>query len=244
MPDRSDYISSVLTHLVGRKEKSDEKRYDVLIKILEEEWITYWPHDPTQRTAKEIIIHHDKNICDGTNEMYVSSVVCFCDIPIDKLDIHAKKYSRFGLAFDKDFIASCGGGPMYYVPINAAPAWPDGNESNVKRRDVFNQRMRECANLLSDMSCDDNEWSDRAKKVTSFLNANLFAYIRGFDHKLPGKHKNNYYFEREWRIIGNLHFRMNDVINILLPEEFADKFRKDFPELSGKLKILEFANLP
>ena len=41
---------------------------------------------------------------------------CFCDIPVEDLKIHVKKYSRFGLAFDKNLIVNKGGAPVNYIP--------------------------------------------------------------------------------------------------------------------------------
>jgi hypothetical protein len=238
VPDRQGYISPVLTHLAGSTLNSDDERYELLTKILKEGWITYPPHDQSTKTSKEILIQYTKNISESTNEMYVTSMVCFCDIPITDLQIHVDKYSRFGLAFDKHFIASHGGGPVYYVPKNASPAWPDGEDSTSNRGQVFDRRVKDCYHLLDELICADDKWSEQARKVNRFLNANLFAYIRGFDHRLADKDRDNYYFEREWRILGSLNFGMSDVRRIFLPKGYADKFRKDFPGLDEKLEFL------
>jgi Putative abortive phage resistance protein AbiGi, antitoxin len=51
-------------------------------------------------------------------------VVCFCDIPTPDLAIHVGKYSKFGLAFTKEFLIEQGACPVFYVanegpvPIN------------------------------------------------------------------------------------------------------------------------------
>ena len=34
--------------------------------------------------------------------------------------------------------------------------------------------------------------------------------------------------EREWRIVGNLNFSIDDVKRILIPESFVKEIRKDF----------------
>ncbi len=238
MPASQSYISPYLTHLVGGTLESEGEQYECLKKILNDGWLTYPPHDQTTRNSRELLIYYRKNVCAGTNEMYVSSMVCFCDIPTNDLKIHKKKYSRFGLAFDKAFIARRSGGPVHYVPKNATPAWPGGEGREAKRGDVFNQGVKECYDLLDKLICANNEWSDRAKKVNDFLNANLFAYIRCFDHRLEHDDPDNYYFEREWRILGSLKFRKSDVEKVFLPKEYAHRFREDFPELYAKLKFL------
>jgi hypothetical protein len=238
MLNRQRYISSELTHFVGSKLKSDDERYELLAKILREGWITYPPHDNSTRTSRELHINYNKNISESTNEMYEPSMVCFCDIPVGDLHIHMEKYSRFGLAFDKQFIASRGGGPMYYVPKNAAPVWPDREGAEVIRGQVFDRSVKECYHLLDDLIRADKEWSERAKNVYDFLGPNIFAFIRCFDHKLADNHRDNYYFEREWRILGSLNFRMTDVSRILLPKEYARRFRENFPTYCGELIFL------
>ena len=49
------------------------------------------------------------------NEMFNSTMICFCDIPYDKLQLHMKKYRLFGLAFSKSFLIRQGVSPVFYV---------------------------------------------------------------------------------------------------------------------------------
>jgi hypothetical protein len=233
MTGEQRYISNELTHLVGRKLKSYEEQYDILIKILKERYITYPPHEKKDRNARELITYYTADFT--KNEMYEPSMVCFCDIPVCDLSIHIKKYSPFGLSFDKEFIACKGGGPVYYVSKTAAPAWPVGQDSEEDRGHVFDQKIKECYHLLDDLICAENEWSDRARIVQSFLGGSIFAYTKCFDHTLMDRHNDNYYFEREWRVLGNLKFNIRDVRRIIIPENYAVKFRKDFPGYCGQL---------
>lgn len=56
--------------------------------------------------------------------------VCFCDIPNESLGIHTNKYSKFGMGFEKEFIAEQGAHPVMYVPQNySIVEWGDGSES-------------------------------------------------------------------------------------------------------------------
>ena len=52
-------------------------------------------------------------------------VVCFCDIPVSDLVVHVRKYSKFGLAFKKEFLIDKGACPVFYVandsPVPIAP---------------------------------------------------------------------------------------------------------------------------
>ena len=54
-------------------------------------------------------------------------MVCFCDIPDSDLAIHVNKYSRFGLAFKKEFLIAKGACPVFYV----------ANESPVSATEIF-----------------------------------------------------------------------------------------------------------
>lgn len=233
MTGEQRYISNELTHLVGGKLESYEEQYNILIKILEEGYITYPPHERKDLNARELITNYTADFT--KNEMYVSSMVCFCDIPVSDLSIHINKYSPFGLSFDKTFIAHKGGGPVYYVPKTAAPVWPVGQDSGQNRGHVFDQNIKECYHLLDDLICANNVWSDRTRIVQSFLSTTMFAYTKCFDHTLMDKHDDNYYFEREWRILGNLRFNIRDIRRIIIPETYAAKFRKDFPDYCGQL---------
>lgn len=227
------YISNELTHLIGRKLKSHEEIYEILIKILQEKHITYPPHEKKDLNARCLTTCYKADFTE--NEMYEPTVVCFCDIPVCDLSIHINKYSPFGLSFDKAFIARNGGGPVYYVSKTAAPAWPIGEDSKEDRGHVFDQKIKECYHLLDDLSCAQNEWSDRARSVQSFLGGSIFAYTKCFDHTLMDRHDDNYYFEREWRVLGNLRFNISDVRRIIIPENYAVDFRKDFPEYCGQV---------
>ncbi|MGH9423854.1 MAG: abortive infection system antitoxin AbiGi family protein, partial [Thermoanaerobaculia bacterium] len=56
----------------------------------------------------------------ASNEFVAPEMVCFCDIPLQDLEIHTSKYSRFGLAFQKKFLVSQGANPVHYVAHDAA----------------------------------------------------------------------------------------------------------------------------
>ncbi len=53
------------------------------------------------------------------------------------------------------------------------------------------------------------------KALGEFLMFQIFCYFKFFDHDLPDDHDENYYFEREWKIVGNLKFTLNDIKRII-----------------------------
>jgi hypothetical protein len=124
MPNAQRYVSSELSHFVGR-DKSEEEQYSLLVKILRSGWLTHGPnHDPT--VARTAGLDFSKPI--STDEAIKYQVVCFCDIPENDLSIHVNKYSRFGLAFKKEFLIDAGACPVFYV----------ANEGRVPAGAVFN----------------------------------------------------------------------------------------------------------
>jgi hypothetical protein len=122
------YVSNELTHFVGKKAKTEDEKYDILVnRILRMGWLTYPPHDPNR--PRSLAVDFSQPI--STDQALKYEVVCFCDIPETHLAIHVRKYSRFGLAFKKEFLIAKGACPVFYVanesPTSATELWPPGN---------------------------------------------------------------------------------------------------------------------
>jgi hypothetical protein len=41
--------------------------------------------------------------------------------------------------------------------------------------------------------------------------------------------------EREWRVIGDVKFALEDVHRVFMPERYAERFREDLPNYIGQL---------
>jgi hypothetical protein len=105
------YVSHELSHFVG-KGKSEDQQYDILVnKILKPGRLIHSPDDPNR--PRGVSLDLSKPI--STDEAIKYQVVCFGDIPVDDLAIHVKKYSKFGLAFPKEFLIDRGVCPVFYV---------------------------------------------------------------------------------------------------------------------------------
>lgn len=115
------YVSNELSHFVGRG-KSDDEQYDILVnKILKSGWLTYPPHEKKLLWPRPL--HIDLNKPLSENNPISEHIICFCDIPVSDLEIHTKKYSKFGLSFTKKFLIHRMARPVLYVPseVRAAP---------------------------------------------------------------------------------------------------------------------------
>src|SRR5574341_1076715 len=107
------YISKELTHFVGRKLRKDpERQYALLVRILKNGWLTSPPH---KHGLGGSILTVDLKAKLSKNAMFSPQVICFCDIPLDDLEIHMEKYGHFGLAFSKRFLVRRGANPVFYI---------------------------------------------------------------------------------------------------------------------------------
>lgn len=242
------YVSKELTHFVGRnlrKEIEDEKRlldaqYNVLLKILSEKRISYPPHTPYETeegfkypTTRSFVLRHRNKLSD--NDMIISSMVCFCDIPIGDLGIHINKYSPFGLSFEKSFLIERGASPVFYVEKNSALSSSTRSEYFDMMADIY---KKEC-NSISFLSetRDKNKLESRPRsclKISGFI-LELLSYVKFFDNSKPDDSEENFYMEREWRTPYYVNFEINQICRIILPSTYSERFRRDFPEYVGQI---------
>ncbi len=227
------YISKELTHFVGSKLNRKEDQYQLLVKIIKD------------CNLKGRNIGGDLVVDVGTprmsdNEVFMPNVVCFCDIPVEDLDLHMKKYSHFGLGFLKKHLILKGANPVFYIAKNSAL-------SNGKLRKSLFDYMIDQFNFLffheenkiletqrkadKDASRFEIDW----KELKNFLALHVFSFIKFFDDAKSEDDQDNYYMEREWRLLGALKFDINDIYRIILPREYSERFKKDIPNYFGQV---------
>ena len=220
------YISKELTHFTDT--------YETLCAILKDRVLLGGPDiEFSRRGGREFISMYKEDISE--NAMIEVNKVCFSDIPEGQTDIHKAKFGDFGIAFDKDFIVRKGGIPVHYVPLEAAinSRWAKAGET---RGSFFNRLTKEMYgyfNSLIGEYFDDKEKREKFQRLHEFIEIHIKPYYKFFDHTLPDTDKNNYYFEREWFVVGNVKFNMSDIRNVLLPQEYESKFRQKFPKYKG-----------
>lgn len=123
-------------------------------------------------------------------------VVCFTETPIDQINVLLMKVSGrnfkpkpYGLVFQKEYIRSEGGNPVFYATTKIAnPLWSLYDGENT---------CEETCKLLSlvNICQEGNDW----------------------------------HWEREWRIVGNLQFNLNNIYCGLCPEEDIAYFENKYP---------------
>lgn len=234
MSSQQRYISKELTHFVARQKETTDEQYIALSEILKQGQLSHSPDKPFQ-AGIGVEVNHKAKMTD--NDMFVPDMVCFCDIPLGDLDLHIQKYSCFGLSFKKDFIVAQGGSPVFYIPKKAAV-----RHSHVAKHkgEHFDKLSHSIYNYFTKSLCKppDNLLSAEREQFSDYsilLAFHIFSYLKFFDHTLEDDHRDNYYFEREWRVLGSLDFSIEDVHRIIMPNSYAEKFRQDFPEYYGQL---------
>jgi len=190
-----------------------------MVRIISDGFLSHPPHSRNMSGNLPI----DPGAQLTSDRMFIPQVVCFCDIPIDDLPFHMSKYSRFGLAFQKKFIISKDGSPVRYVPLACITSF---------------EKLIGYYNTLIERPSTSNWQHD----LYFSLARHVFSFIKFFDSSLPDDHPDNFYFEREWRVFGNIDFALNDVCRVHVPEEFEDTFRTQLPDYHGQLCVSKRAD--
>lgn len=70
------------------------------------------------------------------------------------------------------------------------------------------------------------------------LFAYVFGYTKFFDPRLSDEDPQNFYMEREWRVLGRVRFKTQDVARLFAPPAFAARLRDDVPGYAGPIVVL------
>jgi hypothetical protein len=235
------YVSPDLTHFVGRGLRSQEEQYALFRTILKERLLRARSPELPRLAAYALEIHPSARL--SGNRAFRGSYVCFCDIPLEDLDLHMRKYSRFGVAFPKNFLLEKGATPVIYVPGRGRPAllpfqpYPRGRvRSNSVAFDEFWRRYQKLRDRMKEAQHGgDAQLARLFTDVRGFLDIHVLSHLKFFDPYLYDDDKKNYYMEREWRVMRQVRFGLIDVTRVVLPERFSRRFRRDFPRYGGQV---------
>jgi hypothetical protein len=229
------YVSDELTHFLGHG-KTAAEQYELLKAILHEGRLAQ-PSFAFDRPP-ELTVNYAGSICN--DDMFSPQIICFCDIPVADLDIHMRKYSRFGVSFRKEFLVPRGATPVFYVAKNAL-APPE------TRCDYFDRMLKDSEDLLAMFqrwisSSRIDEAPDLTRRLVEFrrfLDFGVFSFVKFFDDTYPEDHEENFYMEREWRLLGGVRFALDDIARIIIPRDYAKRFRSEVPNYFGQLTFVD-----
>jgi len=242
------YISDELTHFIGRdlvremrfeeeRDERDERLYARLVSILRDRVLFAGgvpPNpEPGKATAKVHVSYTGKP---ELSELFDPNIVCFCDIPVGDVEIHAAKYGPFGLSFDRRFLLAHGVNPVLYLA-------EDADIEGDKAGKVFAEEMKHTIDFLGEIwhRREDmpKEVSAAAGRAFSFLLYHHFPLVKGFRARASDEDPENYYMEREWRTYNDFNFALHDVRRVYLPARFAARLRDDLPDYFGQVTFLD-----
>jgi Putative abortive phage resistance protein AbiGi, antitoxin len=242
------YISPYLTHFVGRSLHTDEDRYRLLLTILEHGLLRApdWSDATTRYHEGGRVIHTMRRRSQinysralSRHDKYLSAAVCFCDIPLDDLAVHTTKYGRFGLSFPKAFLVRRGASPVFYVagtsPTHeiAPPECQHQGHQVLPRAELFDMAEKEYADHIvrpgEPVSSPVGSVPSRDPLVRfkAFANDYLFPFLKFFDPEKADDDPENYYTEREWRVLGVVVFGTTDIARVVIPGAFRDRIIRD-----------------
>lgn len=249
MPRIQNYISNELTHFVGRG-KTEEEQYDLLVnKILKSGWLMHPPHDLKQKSGWEV----NFNSLPSKNELVNPRMICFCDIPVGDLSIHMTKYSRFGLSFRKAFLIGKGANPVHYIAKNSPVELLSPAINRAEFYDTRTGNYLQFLHVLAENQVPKNPDGTfktpltfqtaptymGLQSISYFLIQEVFGYIKFFDDSKKEDDPENYYMEREWRLVNHLNFQIDDVCRVIFPENYTRRFRSDVSEFNGQITFSE-----
>jgi hypothetical protein len=249
------YVSTELTHFVGRGKARDEQ-YRLLLTILRSGELR---SDPSRPPGSPGVSWTTLNSSFSEREMYHFPGVCFCDIPVADLSLHIGKYSAFGISFTKRFLVKRGASPVFYVAKdsdidpggNAEAGMRQSSAAPYTRAVLFNEMtasFHKSAHTLLRLASTVTE-SDGPKarelaeagnslaQLAPYIDEYVFSYCVPFDSTLDESDKRHFYMEREWRVRGDVRFTLTDVERVVLPREYGSSFRSELPAYEGQLSF-------
>jgi Putative abortive phage resistance protein AbiGi, antitoxin len=253
------YTSKELTHFVARACKREdgtfdqESQYSRLVKILDEGRLLH-RLDAPDGPARVTFLGNGSFL--GRTMIQVHGVY-FCDIPAQDFAIHMDKYGSFGLSFLKSFLVKRGANPAFYIaadsvlsPDDAAAVVFRGSRSPgpLTRGTLMERLIQEhmvTDYRLSSMAFDGRSGSAvtaalaTGSSVGDMIRSHFLSFCVPFDSAKTDADLENYYMEREWRVVGDVRFDLDDVFRVILPKGYAKRFRADRPNYSGQVTFAD-----
>ena len=204
-------LSFFLVHLT--KDGPDVSAPDRLTNILTKDQEGYC----TLKGTPQGFFSKLNTVTDDPDLIELTRGVALTEAPLDQIKHFAtpmnaagRQYSRFGLVFEQDFIRRARGNPCFYVST-----WPDL------------QRRTTLFALISDSHLKQAAYRD------------LLLYFNIFGQGSAEKPL-DFYWEREWRVPGDLRFRHDDVFVGLAPSEADDRGNYWVKYLQGRFPAVPF----
>lgn len=235
---KSTYVSDELFHFVGLSSPDNhEKNYQTLLTVLKSGYVSHKPHTPNHG---KVSYKFDPEGFLEFEKLIIPTVTCYCDILKGHLDIHLKKYGRFGVSFRREYLIYHGARPVTYVPVSKTDLHsPHGRmflrhiqEVFLAFHEHFDKPNRNNGPKSTPIGKRPPTPEATISALGSLLGKDFLAFIKPFNADLPDNHPENYYLEREWRKHGNLPATPESTNAVWVPKEYIQRFQADMPEFA------------
>lgn len=240
------YVSPDLHHFVGRHALgAPREAYELLIRIVKEGVLKSPVFPDAAKGSVTVHISDKPEASLATNSVVLSECVCFCDIPRDDLGIHTSKYGSFGLSFKKSVLIQKNVRPVQYVPV-AKESWRSPLQGLTLLKDI-QAVCRGLADFETDHSSRHlgmipHTAEDAISAASDILCLTIMPFLKAYNPDLPDNDPDNYYMEREWRVLHQVEFAPEDLSGVFLPRDYVSRFQTDFPDFPGAIVELPPTN--
>jgi hypothetical protein len=100
------FLSDEFFHLVGWRHPGDDAANMATLRAILNDQCVKYPGCIPGQSQTSITVWPNRRLSSG--DMIVTTCTCYCDIPVENLAFHARKYGRFGLSFHRDFLILAG----------------------------------------------------------------------------------------------------------------------------------------
>jgi hypothetical protein len=149
--------------------------------------------------------------------------VCFTEVPLEHawmmcqpIDGRSIQFNGYGLAFTRTFARRRGANPVWYLDITPGHDWLTGPV----------QQLLEDAEATAYRTGADDPFSPDEPDITKLVAAPILQ-LTPFIEQMgqPGGTRKEFWWEREWRHVGDLGFAPTDLVVVFAPENEHDSLR-------------------
>jgi hypothetical protein len=242
------YTSEHLYHFVGFANPDDDSaNYGTLFKIIRSGKVIYKGFD-ARTIGMDYSIDWSVDVAKG--KLILPAVTCYGDIPREALKIHMTKYGKVGIGFRRSFLVTKGARPVIYIPVKQKDYWDGfgpnrgklGLQSLLSAWDAFHEYVSfPAGQRRNEIYAHDRprDADEAILRMESLMEKDFLPFLKAFDSELLEEHIDNFYMEREWRLIGKLSFFRDDIAEIIIPKKLTNEFIADFPKLANCIKTTE-----
>jgi hypothetical protein len=220
---RTGTVSHILWHFTGGNREGGPKPIKDSFEILKAILISKTLKRGSQKETLSFNspLKSDKN---GVT-WNTGSVVCLADIPIQSLSYHASHYGRVAIGFKRQSAIQAGFTPVLYCSDKSAAMlkWIKIKRGSEALSDYLHKSVRLTKEIDSIVSSD---MPDVHVEIVEALSSTLKGELEDFErlfknYSLKAEHSahiDRILNEREWRLLNDYKFDIDDISMIIVPE--------------------------